>query len=147
MLSPSLEDYLEEVYRLSLNNKEIRVLDVATKLNVSSPSVVKALRKLNKQGYIIYKRYEGIYLTEEGNKLGCLLVKRNTVLQEFLTVIYSKCNKEEEAEAMEHYLSSPTILAIENLVEFMNKNQEIQKDFIKFCKEKEEKHWSEEIDT
>ncbi|WP_129600399.1 metal-dependent transcriptional regulator [Anaerophilus nitritogenes] len=147
MLSPSLEDYLEEVYRLSLNNKEIRVLDIATKLNVSSPSVVKALRKLNKQGYITYKKYEGIYLTEEGSNLGYLLVKRNTVLQEFLTVIYSQCDKEEEAEAMEHYLSSPTILAIENLVEFMNNNQDIQKSFMQFCKEKEKKHWSEGIEA
>ncbi|TCO78065.1 helix-turn-helix domain-containing protein [Marinisporobacter balticus] len=31
---------------------------------LSPPSVVKALRKLNQNIYIEYKRYEGVYLTE-----------------------------------------------------------------------------------
>lgn len=32
MLSPSLEDYLEEIYQLSLQKKEIRVRDIAEKI-------------------------------------------------------------------------------------------------------------------
>ncbi|QZY56139.1 metal-dependent transcriptional regulator [Crassaminicella profunda] len=146
MLSPSLEDYLEEIYRLSLIKSEIRVRDIAEKLKVSSPSVVKALRKLHNESYILYKRYEGIYLTQEGEKLGKLLVKRNSVLQEFLSVINSQCDVEAEAEAMEHYLSSPTILSIEKLVAFMKKDREILNKFLKFCGTEEKKHWSEELE-
>jgi DtxR family Mn-dependent transcriptional regulator len=145
MLSPSLEDYLEEIYQLSLQKKEIRVRDIAERLSVSSPSVVKALRKLHKKSYVQYRRYEGIYLTEEGMKLGSLLVKRNSILQEFLFVINSDCDTAEEAEAMEHYLSSPTISAIEKLVEFMKENKEIMEKFIKFSESDQEKHWSEGI--
>ncbi|MCT4620367.1 MAG: DNA-binding protein [Marinisporobacter sp.] len=146
MLSPSLEDYLEEIYRLSLIKSEIRVRDIAEKLNVSSPSVVKALRKLHDASYIIYKKYEGIHLTKEGKKLGSLLVKRNHVLQQFLSVINSPCDVEAEAEAMEHYLSPPTIWAIEKLVEFMKKDPETMKKFESFCEVSEKKHWSEEIE-
>ncbi|MFZ5969194.1 MAG: metal-dependent transcriptional regulator [Bacillota bacterium] len=145
MLSPSLEDYLEEIYQLSLLKNEIRVRDIADRLSVSSPSVIKALRKLNKEKYIRYARYEGIRLTEEGNKLGSLLVKRNSILQEFLFVINSQCDSAKEAEAMEHYLSPPTISAIEKLVEFMKKEKEVMERFLKFSESQEEKHWSEDI--
>ncbi|KXG75436.1 metal-dependent transcriptional regulator [Thermotalea metallivorans] len=145
MLSPSLEDYLEEIYQLSLQKKEIRVRDIAEKLNVSSPSVVKALRKLSKDKYIHYRRYEGIHLTEQGERLGKLLVKRNSILQEFLFVINSNCDTAKEAEAMEHYLSSPTISAIEKLVTFMRKEEDVMERFLKFSDLEDEHHWSEEI--
>jgi DtxR family Mn-dependent transcriptional regulator len=151
MLSPSLEDYLEEIYQLSLQNEEIRVRDIADRLNVSSPSVVKALRKLHKENYVRYRKYQGIELTAEGKKLGNLLVKRNAVLQEFLFVINSNCDTAQEAEAMEHYLSPPTISAIEKLVGFMKRNRDIMEEFIKFCEnndeKQEQKHWSEEINN
>lgn len=145
MLSPSLEDYLEEIYQLSLQNDEIRVRDIGARLDVSSPSVVKALRKLSRENYVEYKKYQGIYLTEEGKKLGNLLVKRNSVLQEFLFVINSNCDTAKEAEAMEHYLSPPTISAIEKLVEFMKNDTEMMNQFAKFSEMGEEKHWSEDI--
>ncbi|MFT9497836.1 metal-dependent transcriptional regulator [Anaerosolibacter sp.] len=147
MLSPSLEDYLEEVYQLSQQKKEIRVRDIAEKLNVSSPSVVKALRKLNKENYVQYKRYEGIHMTEEGKKLGKLLVKRNSILQEFLFVINSNCDTAVEAEAMEHYLSPPTIAAIERLVDFMRSDKEVMEQFMNFSDTEKNHHWSEEIPT
>lgn len=146
MLSPSLEDYLEEIYRFSLTKSEVRVKDIAEKLKVSPPSVVKALRKLHYKSYIIYKKYEGIHLTEDGKKLGKLLVKRNGILKEFLFVIHSECDIEAEAEAMEHYLSSPTILSIEQFVEFMKKDVEVMKKFRLFCEESKERHWSEGIE-
>ena len=144
MLSPSLEDYLEEVYRFSILKDKIRVRDIADQLSVSSPSVVKALKKLNKENYINYERYSEINLTPKGKKLGNLLVKRNSVLQEFLTVIHSYCDKGKEAEAMEHYLSSPTIYAIENLIEFMKQDQ-VKEMFDEFNNSIEDQHWSEYI--
>ncbi|PAB58646.1 metal-dependent transcriptional regulator [Anaeromicrobium sediminis] len=146
MLSPSLEDYLEEIYNLSKANNLIRVRDIGNRLNVSSPSVVKALIKLNNEGYVEYKKYHEILLTKEGERLGELLVRRNKILQEFLKVINSDCNKEKEAEAMEHYLSSPTIKAIEKFVEFMKKEKDITEKFKKYCDSIDEFHWSEEID-
>ncbi|MCT4595485.1 MAG: DNA-binding protein [Anaeromicrobium sp.] len=146
MLSPSLEDYLEEIYNLSKINRLIRVRDIGNRLNVSSPSVVKALIKLNKEGYVKYKKYHEILLTKKGERLGALLVRRNKILQEFLEVINSNCNKEKEAESMEHYLSSPTIKSIENLVEFMREEREVTEKFKRYCDSVGEFHWSEEID-
>lgn len=122
MLSPSLEDYLEEIYRISQSGVSIRVTDVASCLNVSLPSVTNALKKLDESDYIEYRRYRDIILTEKGKELGSFLVERNRVIREFLIRIGSVCDVVAEAEAMEHYLSLPTITAIINFVKFTEQN-------------------------
>jgi len=119
MLTPSLEDYLEEIYRFSLSLDTVRVTDISNRLKVALPSVTKALYKLRDESYIKYERYGEIKLTDKGEKFGDYLVTRNQLLQEFLALICSKCNFAAEAEAMEHYLSTATMDAIKILVEFM----------------------------
>ncbi|EOD01042.1 iron dependent repressor [Caldisalinibacter kiritimatiensis] len=132
MLSPSLEDYLEEVYRLSTNKKEIRIKDIADCLGVSMPSVVKGLKKLNDLGYIVYRPYEEIKVLEKGQKKGRFLVERNKILRDFVEVIGSDADVEQEAEAMEHYLSISTIRCIERLVGFFKQNKSFLNEFKKF---------------
>ena len=127
ILTPSLEDYLEEVYRFSLSSDSVRVTDLSRKLAVSLPSVTKALLKLKKSEFITYQRYGEIILTEKGKQLGDFLVKRNQVLQEFLILIQTDCDIAAEAEAMEHYLSDATIRSIQAIVTFLNTNPEWHK--------------------
>lgn len=135
MLTPSLEDYLEEIYRFSQELGFIRITDVANKLNVSLPSVNKAVKVLSEKGYLDYIPYKNIDLTDKGAKLGEFLVKRNQMLQNFLEVIGSKVDKEAEAEAMEHYLSKETVNAMTMVVNFFNENHEIQDKLIEFQRE------------
>ncbi len=132
MLTPSLEDYLEEIYRFSLSLNTVRVTDISKRLKVALPSVTKALYKLRDQSYIKYERYGEIKLTDKGNEFGSYLVTRNQLLQEFLALICSKCNFAVEAEAMEHYLSAATIEAIKTLVEFIKSNPSWQQAFKDF---------------
>lgn len=127
ILTPSLEDYLEELYRFSLSADTVRVTDLSIKLGVSLPSVTKALRKLKSGQYIYYQRYGEITLTDKGKKLGDFLVKRNQLLQEFLVLINTDCDIAAEAEAMEHYLSEATIRSIQAIVTFLNQNPEWHK--------------------
>lgn len=134
MLSASLEDYLEEIYRLFLKKGVIRTSDIATRLNVTSPSVSKALQRLNEDNYIDYQPYQAIQLTEKGKLIGEYLVKRNRLLQDFLKIIGSNCDSAKEAEAMEHYLSKPTILAIQHLVQFLQIEVH-QKEFNEFIQQ------------
>lgn len=139
MLSPSLEDYLEELYRFSLSNDIVRVTDISRKLNVSLPSVSKALRKLKAGQYINYQRYGIINLTDKGRKTGNFLVERNKILQEFLTLICADCDIAAEAEAMEHYLSKETIKSIQLLVTFMQDYMECYQIFLENMANREQK--------
>ncbi len=132
MLTPSLEDYLEEIYRFSTELGFIRITDVANKLDVSLPSVNKAVKVLSEKGYLEYIPYKNIDLTDKGAILGKFLVERNQMLQVFLKVIGSKADKEDEAEAIEHYLSKETVNAMTMVVEFFNEHPDIQKQLIYF---------------
>ncbi|MDF2501918.1 MAG: mntR [Anaerosporomusa subterranea] len=139
MLSPSLEDYLEEIYRFSVSNDTVRVTDISQKLNVKLPSVTKALGKLRAGGYITYQKYGIIGLTEKGRQTGGYLVERNTLLQEFLRIIWSDCDVAAEAEAMEHYLSKSTIASIQRLMVFMKNNPEVYQRFVDYVRETKKK--------
>lgn len=130
MLSPSLEDYLEEIYRYSVSNDFVRVTDISKKLNVKLPSVSNAVGKLRARGYITYQKYGVIGLTDKGRQTGSYLVKRNALLQKFLKTIHADCDVEAEAEAMEHYLSKSTIIAIEHVMVFMEENPEVYQRFV-----------------
>lgn len=139
MLSPSLEDYLEEIYRFSLHHKVVRVSDIATCLNVTLPSVNNAIRKLNEKNYLIYKKYRELVLTEKGRRVGKFLVDRNTVLQKFLKIIGSECDIKAEAEAMEHYLTLPSIRALENLLDFLETSNDCRAKFVEHCRIRKKK--------
>ncbi len=132
MLTPSLEDYLEEIYRFSLSLDTVRVTDISNRLKVALPSVTKALYRLRDESYINYERYGEIRLTDKGKEFGNYLVTRNQLLQEFLALICSNCNFAAEAEAMEHYLSTATIEAIKTFVDFMKANPSWQQAFNDF---------------
>lgn len=138
MLSPSLEDYLEEIYRISQRGEAVRVTDIAACLNVSLPSVTRALQRLDESHYINYRRYKDIVLTEKGKELGHFLVERNRIIREFLKLINSQCDVAAEAEAMEHYLSLPTVKAIINFVKFSEKQPFWLDEYKEFCKKNKE---------
>lgn len=134
MLTPSLEDYLEEVYRFSYTTTSIRVTDISNKLGVTMPSVSKALIKLREKEYISYQPYGNIELTDKGRVLGSFLVERNRLLQEFLSLICARCDISAEAEAMEHYLSKTTIESIQLLVKFIKGNPWLYQEFTVYLK-------------
>jgi DtxR family Mn-dependent transcriptional regulator len=133
MLSPSLEDYLEEVYRFSITQDVVRVSDISHKLNFALPSVSKALGKLRARGYITYQKYGFISLTDKGRQTGSYLVARNQVLQDFLVLLRAPCDVAAEAEAMEHYLSRETIDSIQVMMGFMQDNPETYQAFLDYA--------------
>lgn len=139
MLSPSLEDYLEEVYRFSVTQDVVRVSDISHKLNFALPSVSKALGKLRARGYITYQKYGFIGLTDKGRQMGSYLVERNQVLQEFLVLLRTSCDVAAEAEAMEHYLSRETIDSIQVMMAFMGDNPEVYQAFVDYANEHNKK--------
>lgn len=132
MLSPSLEDYLEEIYRLSLTSEMVRVTDIGKTLRVSNPSVTKALRRLLAQGYITHQRYGQIGVTEKGRVKGTFLIERNQILQDFLLLIRANCDIAAEAESIEHYLSDSTIDSLRSIAMFMQKNPAIYEQYLNY---------------
>ena len=57
MISKSLEEYLKTMYVLKRQYGNIRVTDVAKKMNCTKPSVNKAIYNLKDNGFLNYESY------------------------------------------------------------------------------------------
>jgi len=121
--TPSMEDYLERIYRLIDEKGYARVSDIAEGLEVHPSSVTKMIQKLDKDNYLIYEKYRGLVLTNKGKKIGKRLVDRHHLLETFLTIIGVQEDKiYADVEGIEHHLSWDSITCIESLVEYFNRD-------------------------
>ncbi|MCM3784131.1 transcriptional regulator MntR [Neobacillus mesonae] len=123
MPTPSMEDYLERIYKLIDEKGYARVSDIAEGLEVHPSSVTKMIQKLDKDEYLIYEKYRGLVLTPKGKKIGKRLMDRHELLEEFLTMIGVKEeNIYTDVEGIEHHLSWDSITCVETLVEYFRRD-------------------------
>lgn len=66
-LGESAEMYLETILLLEKNGK-VRSVDIAKSLNVSKPSVNKAMNVLKEMGFVTQETYGEVHLTEAGRQ-------------------------------------------------------------------------------
>lgn len=119
MPTPSMEDYIEQIYNLIEAKGYARVSDIAESLVVHPSSVTKMVQKLDKDGYLNYEKYRGFILTSKGKKVGERLVFRHELLEEFLEIAGVDSNKiYEDVEGIEHHLSWNSIDRIGDLVQY-----------------------------
>lgn len=124
MPTPSMEDYLERIYKLIDEKGYARVSDIAEGLEVHPSSVTKMIQKLDKDEYLIYEKYRGLILTTKGKKIGKRLVDRHQLLEQFLTLIgVQHENIYKDVEGIEHHLSWDSITQIETLVEYFRRDE------------------------
>ncbi len=126
-LTPSMEDYLEMIYRNYLTEGYTRTSNLAEQINVKVPSATKVVQKLAKMGYLDYEKYGIIQLTEKGREVGKFLLKRHETVEKFLETLGVKENVLIETELIEHHLSPDTLEKIELLTEFFTSNPDISK--------------------
>lgn len=125
MPTPSMEDYLERIYKLIDEKGYARVSDIAEGLEVHPSSVTKMIQKLDKDEYLIYEKYRGLILTTKGKKIGKRLVDRHQLLEQFLTLIgVQHENIYNDVEGIEHHLSWDSITQIEMLVEYFRRDEQ-----------------------
>ncbi|KKO52098.1 transcriptional regulator MntR [Paenibacillus sp. DMB20] len=129
MPTPSMEDYLERIYKLIDEKGYARVSDIAEGLEVHPSSVTKMIQKLDKDEYLIYEKYRGLVLTTKGKKMGKRLMARHQLLEEFLGMIgVQEENIYKDVEGIEHHLSWDSITCIETLVEFFKRDDKRLKE-------------------
>jgi DtxR family Mn-dependent transcriptional regulator len=121
-MTQSLEDYLEMVSFLA-DDGEVRVTDIASRLGVSKPSVLTALKSLEDQGLLEHERYRTVTLTKKGSILAADIRDRHYFLTAFLRDILgvSAETAEKDACKMEHFLSEETLRKIRALTKSKTK--------------------------
>lgn len=124
LATPSMEDYIEQIYLQLEARGEARVSDVAEALSVLPSSVTKMAQRLAREGYVIYERYRGLELTEKGLTFGKKLVRRHDLLEQFLRIIgVEEKNIYQDVEGIEHHLSWNAMDRITDLVEAMKEDE------------------------
>lgn len=128
----AMEDYLEMVYRNAQNEGYMRINTLAELLNVRPSSATKMVQKLSLHGFLDYKKYGIIVLTEKGRELGRFLLERHNIIERFLKSIGISENLLKETELIEHNVSDNTLRCINHLNYFFEKHPKIIEEFEKF---------------
>ena len=103
--SEHIEMYLKAIWYIRERGDEVKISSIAKLLNVTQPSVVQMLRKLNGSNLVRYgKGY--VELTAEGDRIGKQMI-RNTRLLEVLMKDALKIDIDEEMVCgIEHHMKN-----------------------------------------
>ncbi|WLR43903.1 transcriptional regulator MntR [Bacillus carboniphilus] len=125
MPTPSMEDYIEQIYLLIQDKGYARVSDIADALSVHPSSVTKMVQKLDKDDYLNYERYRGLALSAKGKKIGERLVYRHELLEKFMRIIGVQEDKiYNDVEGIEHHISWDAIARIGDLVDYFEEDDQ-----------------------
>ncbi len=114
----ALGDYLAAIYVLSRSKPTVRITDISVYLNISKPSVNRAVNNLSKQGLVEHKPYGSISLTDAGRDAGAEVCARNDIIRRFLTetLMVPEARAKIEASYIERGVSRDTIDKMEELI-------------------------------
>jgi DtxR family Mn-dependent transcriptional regulator len=121
MFSQSEENYLKTIYHLSLiSNKGITTNAIAKKLETKASSVTDMVQKLSEKELIIYKKYQGVMLTEFGKKTAANIVRKHRLWEVFLVekLNFSWDEVHDVAEQLEHIKSQKLIQELDAFLGF-----------------------------
>ncbi|MCL1900978.1 MAG: metal-dependent transcriptional regulator [Firmicutes bacterium] len=118
-LQKSGEDYLEAIYNLSKDNKNVRSVDIANELKVTKASTSVALQSLAEKGYIEKENYGTAALTLKGLNCAEAVLKKHKAIRMLLIDILKVSPEAAEVDAckIEHCISSETTT---KLFDFLN---------------------------
>ena len=117
-LTPAAEDYLEMIYRISDAGAEpVRVGELSEHLHVTPSSASRMASFMGGAGYVNFKRYGYITLTEAGLAKGEYLIRRHETVNRFLCRLKGSSDETAETEKIEHFLSESTVEAMEKHLE------------------------------
>ena len=109
------EMYLETILRLQKELSAVHSVDIAKALNVSNPSVSRAIQILLENDYITLGEHKTILLSETGKQLATSIFERHEILKHFLISIgVPSETAETDACRMEHIISEETFEKIKS---------------------------------
>ncbi|MGA2523836.1 MAG: metal-dependent transcriptional regulator [Candidatus Bathyarchaeia archaeon] len=104
-ISESVEEYLETLWKSEEQGEKITHLTwIADHLGVAAPSALEMLKKLEKEGLVIYKVRQGIELTNEGRKIARRIVRAHRLTEVLMKETLKTDVREETVCGMEHHM-------------------------------------------
>lgn len=122
-LSELAEDYVEIISDLISLKGEARICDIAEHLGVTHVTVIRAINRLKKNGYVLSGQNQPVVLTEEGMKLAIFSKERHVFLLKYLMALGVPDSVATiDVEGMEHHVSQATMKAFQKHLEMLDKS-------------------------
>lgn len=121
MFTFSEENYLKAIYHLGfLSEKGVSTNAIAKKLDTKASSVTDMIKKLAEKKVLVYQKYQGVTLTEEGRKTAALIIRKHRLWEVFLVekLNFNWDEVHDVAEQLEHIKSPKLIDEIDALLGF-----------------------------
>ncbi len=120
-ITPSMEDYLEMIVRMSQEGVPVRVGALARRLHVTPPSATKMVATLMEKGCVYAERYGSVTLTEYGRTIGAQLVRRHRIIHDFFCMLNGTAEELTQTEKVEHFIEPHTLAAMERALKDRDK--------------------------
>ena len=106
-LSPTVEEYLETIYNISMEGESVIGARLAQKFGVAPPTVTETLKRLVRDGFIEMDNRRQITLTESGIRAAEAVLRRHRLTERFLVDMLGMQwhQVHEEACRLEHFIS------------------------------------------
>ncbi len=120
--SSTVENYLKAIYQAQTALEDDTALvpmgQLASALGVVPGTATTMVKTLADAGLVTYEPYAGVRLTDAGNRLAALVLRRHRLVELFLVQVMgmSWAEVHEEAEHLEHAVSDRLIERIDELL-------------------------------
>ena len=125
MLTFSEENYLKSIFHLSSDSElGVSTNSIADNLNTKASSVTEMLKKLWDKNLIVYKKYHGAQLTENGRKTALGIIRKHRLWEVFLVdkLNFKWDEVHDIAEQLEHIQSEKLTNELDKFLDFPTKD-------------------------
>lgn len=118
--SSSRENYLKAIFHLQEQNGIVTTNALANQLQTRAASVTDMLKKLKTQKLLLYEKYQGFKLSNEGKKVALQIIRKHRLWEFFLVqkLQFGWEEVHEMAEELEHISSKKLIDRLDEFLGF-----------------------------
>lgn len=121
MATSTVENYIKSIYALQFEQGEggtVGMGELASSLHITPGTATSMVKSLARTGLVRYVPRVGVQLSEQGEQLALLVLRRHRLVELFLVKVLGMDWHEihDEAEALEHVVSDRVLERIDNLL-------------------------------
>src|SRR6478736_7909494 len=118
--SSSKENYIKAIFHLQEEDGMVTTNALAAELNTRAASVTDMLKKLKAQKLLLYEKYKGSRLSNEGRKVAIQIIRKHRLWELFLVekLHFGWEEVHEVAEELEHISSKKLIDRLDAFLDF-----------------------------
>jgi DtxR family Mn-dependent transcriptional regulator len=121
-VSESVEEYLETLWISEEQGEKMAHLKwIADHLEIAAPSALEMLKKLEKEGLVIYKVRQGIELTDKGRAIARRIIRAHRLTEVLMKETLKTDIREETVCGMEHHMDEEFMDALCTLLKHPTK--------------------------